>query len=103
MDGLLTPGAVLESSRPERGPYRGPEGMRAWMTDIDADWDSFELNVHELRAGEHGVVALARIYSRTGGHVVDSPIAVLFELEGERVARIVICLDRAEALRAAGV
>jgi ketosteroid isomerase-like protein len=103
MDGLFAPGAVLESSRPDRGTYHGPDGMRTWMADIDRDWEAFELTVHELRAGSRAIVALARIYSRTGGHVVDSPVALLFHTEGGLITRGRVCLDRAEAMRAAGL
>jgi hypothetical protein len=48
-------------------------------------------------------VALCRIYARAGGFVADSPAAILVELSADRAVHVKTYLDRAEALRAAGL
>lgn len=72
---------------PERTLYRGPEGMRAYMTDFLSSWSDFRLRALEFReAGDEVLVlqeqeggsdTVGRMSARTGaiwtfrdGHVV---------------------------------
>jgi ketosteroid isomerase-like protein len=87
----------------ERTPYRGHDGLRAYVADLDRDWEEFEITVGDLR--EHGpfVVAHCRAYARAGGFVADSPLAIVWEVRDGLGVWGKAYRDRAEALRVAGI
>jgi ketosteroid isomerase-like protein len=87
----------------ERRPYHGHEGVHAYFADLDQTWEEFEIDITEIREGPSALVGLCRIYARAGGFVADSPAAILVRLRGERVVGVKTYVDRAEALRAAGL
>ena len=87
----------------ERRPYQGHEGVRAYFADLDSTWEQFEIVISEIREGDSALVALCRIYARAGGFVADSPAAILVRRRGELVVGVKTYVDRAEALRAAGL
>jgi ketosteroid isomerase-like protein len=104
--GLTTPDVVFEpvsTEVAERTPYRGHDGLRAYLADLERDWDEFDISVSEVRQGPRYVVALGRVYARAGGAIADGPAAFVLELRGDLVAWGKTYRDRAEALRFAGL
>ena len=87
----------------ERHPYRGHEGLRQYLTDLDRDWDEFDISVSEVRSGPRYSVALGRVYARAGGAIADGPASFVLELREGRVYWGKTYRDRAEALRFAGL
>ena len=103
---LTVPDVVFEpASTPvaERRAYRGHDGLRAYLGDLERDWDEFDISVSEVRPGPEHFVAIGRVYARAGGVIADGPAAFVFRLHDDRVAWGRTFRDRAEALRFAGL
>ena len=103
---LTVPDVVFEpASTPvaERRAYRGHEGLRAYLGDLERDWDEFDVSVSEVRPGPRHFVAIGRVYARSGGVIADGPAAFVFQLRDDRVAWGKTFRDRAEALRFASL
>ena len=106
LEALTTPDVVFEPASTEvaeRAPYRGHEGLRTYLADLESTWDEFDVSVTEVRVGERYAVALGRVYARAGGAIADGPAAFVLEVRDERVAWARTFRDRAEALRFAGL
>ena len=86
-----------------RAPYRGREGMREYLAEVARDWEQFDVTVAETREAPPYVVALGRVYARTGGFVADNPIAFVWEVRDGAVVWGRTFTDRAAALRFAGL
>ena len=86
-----------------REPYHGHDGLRAYLADLERDWDEFDVSVSEVRAGERYLVALGRVYARAGGVIADGPVAFVFELRDGLVCWGKTFTDRSAALRRAGL
>jgi len=86
-----------------RRPYRGHDGLRQYLADLNHDWDEFDISVSEVRDGDRYAVALGRVYARAGGAIADGPAAFVFELREGLVCWGKTYRDRAEALRRAGL
>ncbi len=85
--------------------YRGHEGVRQFMREVDeafAEVQIEELEVHDL--GERIVMSgQLHAFGRVSGAPTESPIGWLVEMKDARIARMRDYLDPDEALRAAGV
>ncbi len=94
--------AALEGTR-----YRGHDGVRHWIEDMNRDWDFFEARPEEIRdLGDDRVLALGtwRARGRSSGVELDSqPAAWLLQLRGGKAVRMQTFTDRAKALEAAGL
>ncbi len=94
--------AALEGSR-----YRGHEGVRRWIDDMNRDWNAFEALPQEfVDLGDERLLALGtwRARGRTSGVQLDSqPAAWLIQLRNRKTVRMETFTDRAEALEAAGL
>ena len=87
-------------------PYRGHEGVRQWLADIDGQFGVWELRVDQWRELEDGrVFGLGSIHARGRGSGVelDQPMAWLFAFRDGKVIRYEAFYDPAEGLRAAGL
>ena len=103
---MTTPEIVFEPASTdvaERRPYHGHDGLRAYVADLERDWDRFHVSVSDVRAGPGHVVAIGRVYARSRGYIADGPAAFVFRLHDGLVTWAKTYRDRAEALRAAGV
>jgi ketosteroid isomerase-like protein len=93
----------LESLRGES--FRGPDGVRAFMRELDTHFERFE--IERLRYAEAGerVVVFCRSSGRGRGSGVELEIESIhvWELREGKVTRLVTYLDRDEALKAAGL
>lgn len=80
-------------------PYRGYEGLDAYLSDVAGVWDELELTAsefHDLGTGE--VLVFGRVRARRGSTLVDSPSAWLWELRDGRVASARVFGDADAAL-----
>ena len=103
---LLSEDVVFEPASTEvaiRSPYHGHEGMRAYLAEIKRDWEQFDVAIAEVRDAPPYVVALGRVYARSGGFVADSPIAFVWQLDGDLVSWGRTFTDRDAALRFASL
>jgi ketosteroid isomerase-like protein len=103
---LLAEDVVFEPASTEvsiRSPYHGHEGMRAYLAEVERDWEQFDIGIVEVREAPPYVVALGRIYARSGGFVADNPIAFVWQVDDGLVTWGRTFTDRAAALRFAAV
>jgi len=87
-------------------PYRGHEGMRQWLADIDGQFEVWELQVEDWRDLEDGrVMGLGAIHAqgRGSGVELDQPMAWIFAFREGKVIRYDAFYSHAEGLRAAGL
>jgi ketosteroid isomerase-like protein len=91
--------ALLEGSE-----YRGHDGVRRFLDDMDEDWTEREVIVDELRELGDSVVVLGsfRAVGRASGTEVSHPLAWVAEIREGRLARMRAFTDQEAALRDAG-
>jgi ketosteroid isomerase-like protein len=84
---------------------RGPDGLTAMWRDWLTPWENYRLDVDEFIDAGDDVVVFARVEARTerDGVLVHHAPAAIWKIRQGRVAAITFCLDRAEALEAAGL
>jgi ketosteroid isomerase-like protein len=83
--------------------YRGHDGMRQWLEDMNEDWKEFELNlddVRELGPGHLLVQATMTLRGRSGV-ALDTSAAWLCDMRDGKVCRVRFFTDSAAALAAA--
>ena len=85
--------------------YRGPQGIRQFLQDVDEAWLSYRWDVQESRvAGDMVVTKLhCEGKSREGGPSVDWHVAWLWKLEGKTPASVRFYREPRRALEAAGL
>jgi ketosteroid isomerase-like protein len=85
--------------------YRGHEGIREFIRDVDEVLPGIQVEALEIRDLGERIVANGRIHAqgRTSGAEVESPIAWLVELRASKIVRMRDFLDPREALEAAGL
>ena len=86
-----------------RAPFRGHTGMREYLAEVERDWEQFDISIAETREAPPYVVALGRVYARSGGFVADNPLAFVWELRGDTIVWGRTFTDRAAALRFVGL
>ena len=87
-------------------PYRGHDGLRAWLADIQENLDRFAPWVDEARAvGDEQVVALGGMSFRARGSGVDmaEPMGWVYEFRSGQLRRMMFYGSPAEALEAVGL
>lgn len=87
----------------EGGEYRGHEGVRQFLTDMDEDWESRRIEVEEILDLDDGVLVLGT-YNVTGrsGNEVSYPLAWHSRYRDGKLWRMQAYSDREAALRAVG-
>jgi ketosteroid isomerase-like protein len=82
--------------------YRGHEGIRQWIRDMDDDWEAFRIDPVEFHDRDDRIVVIGHVQAlaRTSGVDVDSEAGFLFELRAGRIVRLVSYSDPAAALEA---
>ena len=103
---LLADDVVFEPASTEvaiRAPFRGHDGMREYLAEVERDWERFDVTVAETREAPPYVVALGRVYARSGGFVADNPIAFVWEVRDGAVVWGRTFTDRTAALRFVGL
>jgi len=101
--------AMLELLDPDvelitrRGPKRGHDDVRAWLGEPYAELD-VERIVDRVQVAGHTVVGRIRHRWRETGEIGDeTAIAVLAQVENDRIVRVQTFDDEAAALTAAGL
>jgi ketosteroid isomerase-like protein len=85
--------------------YQGREGIETYFEEIANTWEELRVLGGEFRDLGDRVVVLGRTEGRGRGSgvQVDSPLAMVFDLLGGKMSRVLTYLDHGEALRAAGL
>ena len=86
-------------------PYRGHEGVREWLADIQQSFERFDRWLADVRDLGDDVLALGGIELRARGRGLDmkEPRGGVFELRDGRVARMRFYAQPSEALEAVGL
>jgi ketosteroid isomerase-like protein len=109
VDGLLRLCAEDCEWRPLRAQlegivYRGHEGVRQFVRDMDEDWEAFRIDPVELHEGRErvGVIGQVRALGQSGVEI-DSLAGFVFELHEGRIRYITSHSDPNAALEAVGL
>ncbi len=87
-------------------PYRGHEGFRQWIADIDEQFERWQLHADEWRILDDGVIlALGEIRARgrESRIEIDQPLAWVFTFRDDRLLRYEVFFDPDEAFRNLGL
>lgn len=84
------------------GCYRGHDGIRQWLAQMDEGWDPWELTIKELKeVGDRVLIELALIARSTlNGITMSETYWVVWELQDGRPALGTHYADHEQALRA---
>jgi ketosteroid isomerase-like protein len=87
------------------GPYRGHDGIRAWLDDTAEMFDHFQVELEDVRQGDDVAVAFGRLSAkgRGSGAPVDVAVAWVFRFVEDKVIWAKSYSDRDEALAEAGL
>ena len=85
------------------GPYRGHDGVRAYMRDAARIWSELRLEAREFHVQDDVVVAVGRVYAWGDGRVVDTPSAWVWHLRDQLVRSVEVFENRDEAFASAGI
>jgi len=86
-------------------PYRGHEGVRQWIADIDEQFEDWYSRPDEFRdVGDGRVLVLGELHmrGRESGIEFDQPMGWLLTFRDGKLCRYEVFADRDEARRAAG-
>jgi ketosteroid isomerase-like protein len=108
VDGLLRLSAEDCEWQPLRAQlegivYRGHQGVRQFVSDMDEDWEAFRIDPLEFHDRRERVAVIGRVSALgQSGVEIDSVAGFVFELQRGRIRRIISHSDPAEALEALG-
>ncbi|MEA2331071.1 MAG: SnoaL-like domain [Thermoleophilaceae bacterium] len=107
VDELLATSAADSEWMPFRAqlegtPYRGHEGVRRFVRDMDEDWDEFRIEPVEFHEAGDLVVVIGRVKAVGGGSGVniDSLAGFVLEVHGGLITRLTSHSDPEAALEA---
>jgi len=84
--------------------FRGPDGVHEWILAVAARRGEVRNEISEVRDVGNRVLVLGHVVERVGEEVrTDAELAWLFELHEGQIVRGEGFVNRAEALRAAGL
>jgi ketosteroid isomerase-like protein len=86
--------------------YRGYDGLRSWMQEIDEQFDTWRVRLDEFaQATGERLLALGSIHfrGRQSGIELEVPVGWLFEFRAERLLRLTTFVTHDEGRQAAGV
>src|SRR3954453_5320952 len=84
--------------------YRGHQGVRQFVSDMDEDWEAFRIDPLEFHDSQERVAVIGRVSALgQSGVEIDSLAGFVFELQRGRIRRIMSHSDPEEALRAVGL
>jgi ketosteroid isomerase-like protein len=87
-------------------PYRGHEGVRRWMADIDEQFDEWRWQADRFQALDENrvlVVGSTHLRGRASGVEFDQPMAWLSDFRHGKLLRLETFTDLDQARRAAGL
>jgi len=85
--------------------YRGHEGVRQFLSDIDEDWQAFRIDPLEFHDRRERVAVIGRVSARGRGSSleIDSIAGFVHELDQGRIRRVTSHSDAEAALEAVGL
>jgi ketosteroid isomerase-like protein len=86
--------------------FRGYDGLRDWMREIDEQFDEWRSRCDEfIEAPDERLLVLGAIHfrGRGSGIELEAPVGWLFEFRGERILRMTTFPTHEEARQAAGL
>lgn len=84
-------------------PYRGHDGIRRYVADVEEQWDELILRPTQLKAAGNAVVALGLVSGRgAAGEFEDAPTTWMFKFRGDQVVHIQIFSERSHVIEALG-
>jgi ketosteroid isomerase-like protein len=89
---------------PNAGTYRGHQGFLQWLGQWDEAWEEFRLEIERIDfVGDRCGVVTVRQFGRGAGSgvEVEMRIAQLYEMRGDKAARLHYYPDRETAVAAA--
>ncbi len=86
----------------ETNVYRGHDGARRWMEDLQAEWETFQVTVMEIVQHGDRVLCPFQIHARgrARGAVIDGEFFHLIEMRDGLVFRLEAFRDRGAAMDA---
>jgi ketosteroid isomerase-like protein len=92
---LVSPMSILNGE-----PFLGKEGFAAWLKEIDDVWTERRVEAREFRTVANRVLVIGVFRLRGAGSeaLFEQAMFWVFGFEGERIARMRLFLDEAEAL-----
>ena len=88
------------------GVYEGRDGIKRWLADVEDAAPDFHIDLQDVKAvGSHQVLAFAHLGStgRASGVPLAGDSGNVYDLVDGKIRRTRIFLDRADALKAAGL
>jgi ketosteroid isomerase-like protein len=84
---------------------RGPQAVLDYLHEIQDAWERYDIDVEQFLEAGDAVVALMRerAQARHGGVHLEDDTAMILKVRNGRIVEMRGYLDRAEALRAAGL
>jgi ketosteroid isomerase-like protein len=84
--------------------YRGHEGVRQFVRDMDEDWEGFRIDPLEFHERGERVAVIGRVNALgQSGVEIDAVAGFVFELHQGRIRRIISHSDPDDALNAVGL
>jgi ketosteroid isomerase-like protein len=84
--------------------YRGHDGVRRFLNDMDDDWSEFRIDPLDLHQRDERVVAIGRVRALgRGGTDIDFVAGFVIQLRDGRITQVTSHSDPEEALEAVGL
>jgi uncharacterized protein len=89
----------------EGNPYRGHDGLRQFLVELDELWEYVRFDVLEIRDGEEAVVVTFdfRARARASGIELDNPAAMVLATNAGKISYARFYSEPADAFAAAGL
>ena len=100
-DIVFTPPTGRLAGRAE--PYRGHEGLRAYLADVGRVWQELRSEPDEYIELDDRVLCTGRVYAWGVGRVIDAPAGWVFRLRDGLVVEGTVYETRRAAYEAAGL
>jgi ketosteroid isomerase-like protein len=97
---------TVTGSRMDGTPYRGHEGIRQYMAEVEEAWTGFRFDTDEVREGKDGAVVAVgylRGKGRESGAAVEQRMGVVWRFEGGKLRHCRAYANPADALEAVGL
>lgn len=101
----IHPDAVVYSAM-TGDTFRGLDGVRRWMAEIDEQFEDWVLTIDEIRSvADDRLLVLGGVHfrGRSSGVEFDQPMGWLVDFEGERISALHNVVGHDAAIEAAGL
>ncbi len=69
-------------------PYKGSEGLHAYLEDVATVWEELLITAHEIEQREDSLLVRGRVYLRSRAHGIrDMPTAWIWDVRDDRFIR----------------